>query len=768
MIYTSFRRLILRLATIFICLAAAILIYCYLRLPTVSTLMEVRLQTPLRILSQDGALLAEYGEQRRQPIHIEDIPHPLILAIVATEDRRFYQHHGVDMRGLLRAFAHLVRSGTKEQGGSTITMQVARNFFLSRQKTFGRKIKEIMLAFKIENELSKDQIMELYLNKIYFGKNAYGIAAAAQVYYGKPVQLLTLGQLAILAGLPQAPSALNPINNPKGALRRRDHVLARMYGENFITKAAYEAALQEPIAASYHDRGIALDAPYAAEHARRWLVEQYGESVYTQGLTVYTTIRVNQQRAAQYAVQEGLRRYDQRHGYHGPLQTLAPSQDPVNDWLPVLQRLPHPVGLTPGVVISVNSEEARVLLDDEREVTVDKNAVAWAQRHANNTDVSAVLHERDVIYLHFSRNQWQLSQVPEIGGALVALDPKDGAITALVGGYDLQQSHFNRATQALRQPGSTFKTFLYAAALEEGLTAATLINDAPIVSHDLGLEDVWRPQNDQKEFYGPTRLRMGVVRSLNLLSIRVLEAIGIDAARKHLTRWGFEEKRLPQGLALALGVMEQTPLDMASHYALFANGGYAITPYIVHHVEDSHGNVIYTANPAIADCPNCVNPAPSVMSRGVAYIMTSMLQEAIQQGSGRAAKQLGRADIAGKTGTTNSHKDAWYAGYNQNVVCITWMGFDTPQSLREYASNTTLPMWIAFMQPTLRNIPDVPWHQPPGIVTMRIDPKTGLLAHPNQKDAIFELFLEGHVPSDKVATPTKVERPSKHRSEPLF
>ncbi|MBS0290223.1 MAG: penicillin-binding protein 1A [Proteobacteria bacterium] len=766
-----------------LCAVTVIILYTNAQLPTVNILEEIQLQVPLKIYTADGKLIGEYGEKRRTPIAIKDVPETLKNAILATEDRRFYDHNGVDLRGLARATVHLLASGTKAQGASTITMQVARNFFLTRKKTFGRKLNEVLLAIKIEKELTKDQILELYLNKIYFGKRAYGVQAAAQVYYGTTVDKLSLAQIAMIAGLPQAPSAINPINNPDAATKRRSHVLKRMLHYGFINEADYEHAIIEPIETRYHGRVVDIDAPHVAEQARKELVEKFGPDVYTSGFIAYTSVDSRLQTIANHAVQEGLLEYDKRHGYRGPLAQLSKDQSgqiPLSEWAVQLKAYPKTAFTMPAAVMSMNENSVKALLANKQQITISFDSMRWAAKQLSHTRVDMppqspkdVVEVGDVIYVEPGINHWMFSQLPDAESALVAMHPKNGAILALIGGFDFNLSHFNRATQATRQPGSNFKPFIYAAALEHGFTAASIINDAPVVYRDNNVDEAWRPQNDTRRFYGPTRLRIGLTKSRNLVSIRLLQTLGIGRALKIIERFGFERRNLPRSLSLALGTAAASPLDICTGYAAFANGGYKVKPFIVQRVVDSQDKVVYEADPATA-CSECQQlneqeispfveeenaldqlvkessanlPAKRIISPQTAYIMTSILQDAIQTGTGKAARALNRADLAGKTGTTNNQMDAWYTGYNQSLVASVWVGYDEPRSVQEYGSQAALPIWMKFMGPALQGVPETKPVQPRGLVTVRIDPASGLLARPGQANAIFEIFRQDTVPS---------------------
>ncbi|HSX20935.1 MAG TPA: penicillin-binding protein 1A [Gammaproteobacteria bacterium] len=738
----KFSKLIWRLffagGVITLAAVTALVIHLEGNLPPVDQLRDVQLQVPLKVYSADGKLIAEYGEKRRTPLILEQIPQQLKNALLATEDHRFYKHPGVDIRGLMRAVVNLISKGTKEQGGSTITMQVARNFFLSRTKTYTRKLNEILLALKIEQELTKDEILELYLNKIYFGKRAYGVAAAAEVYYGTTVDKLSLAQMAMLAGLPQAPSAINPLNSPESAIKRRTHVLDRMLAYNLITQAEYDDAMQQPINTVYHGRPIELPAPFIAEMARQYVVEMYGEDAYAKGYQIYTTVDSKAQIAAHNAVTRAAMEYDQRHGYRGPIKRLRTHCI----FVVALQYIPRVNVLFPAAVTDVQEKSISAILKDGLRINVQWDGLVWAKPNA--TTANEILQTGDVIYVAQQANrEWFLSQVPEVEAALVAINPNNGAIVSLVGGFDYEKNSFNRATQAARQPGSSFKPFIYAVALDNNFTPASIINDAPIM-HDDPSSDEWRPQNYTKEFYGPTRLRTALIHTRNLVSIRVLQTIGINKAIEALINMGFDSASLPRGLSLALGTNNISPLNLAAAYAIFPNAGYKPTPYFISQIVDSQNNVIYAANPTVI---SKLDPTtPRVITPQTAYLMTSMMQDVIKEGSGRLALQLGRKDLAGKTGTTNDYMDGWFAGYNRDIVATAWMGFDEPRSLKEYSRMTALPIWTYFMEHALRGKPENMQPQPPGLVTVRIDPATGLLARPGQTDAIYEMFTEETAP----------------------
>ncbi len=799
---------------------AAIGAYYYLSpgLPSTEVLKDVRLQVPLRVYSADNRLIAEFGEMKRSPLRFGEIPPLLVSAIVAAEDDRFFQHPGVDYQGLLRAALHLLKTGEKEQGGSTITMQVARNFFLSREKTYLRKINEILLALKIERELPKEEILELYLNKIYLGHRAYGVAAAAQVYYGKPVDELTLAQYAMIAGLPKAPSTTNPVTDPKRALFRRNYVLRRMHTLGYITAAEFEEASATPITAAAHTQAAELDAPYLAEMVRAEMTDRYGRDAYTAGLRVYTTVDSKLQSAANKALRDGLLAYDRRHGYRGVEGHLTLEDEPTPEaWRQYLADYGNVGGLRPALVTAVEERGAALFIGSGETVRLEWEGLEWARPYIDDQRVGAqpkhaadILAIGDIVRIEETESGWRLAQLPRASGALVSLRPEDGALLAVVGGFDYFHSKFNRATLARRQPGSSFKPFIYSAALENGFTPASLINDAPVVFEDSALEATWRPENYSGQFYGPTRLREALVRSRNLVSIRILRAIGLDPALDHLSRFGFDRQRLPRDLSLSLGSGSITPWELVRGYAVFANGGYLIEPYFIQRIEDANGQTVFESDPAIACEPPCeeavlptsaangddrhsditetsdhaplseaVEPgvnadgestpdetlphqprlAPRTVTPQNAYLMTSMMRDVIRHGTGRQALRLGRGDLAGKTGTTNEQKDAWFSGFNGDAATSVWVGFDNarPLGAAETGARAALPIWIDFMKVALDGRPEHNPPQPPDIVTVRIDPETGLLAPADQPDAIYEIFLADTVPRRSAVTQRAVE-----------
>jgi penicillin-binding protein 1A len=755
-------------------------------LPSVESLRSIQLQIPLRVFSSDGKLIAEFGEMRRSPIRFADIPPNFINALLSAEDDNFANHYGVDPSSLMRAASQLVKSGHIQSGGSTITMQVAKNFFLTSERSFSRKTNEILLALQIERELSKDEILELYVNKIYLGNRAYGIEAAAQVYYGKSIRDLSIAQMAMIAGLPKAPSRFNPLANPVRAKERRDWILGRMHKLGKINQSAYEIALAEPINASYHVQSPEVNAPYIAEMARAEMVGRYGSEAYTEGFRVTTTVPSSLQENANTAVQEGLISYDQRHGYRGPESRLPGKTH--DAWTLELTKQRSISGLEPAIVTQVDKTGLHVLTrNGEKEEAVSWDSMKWARPFLNTNSLGArpqqpsdVTQVGDLIRVQRQADgSLKFSQTPAAQSALVSLDPQNGAIRALVGGFAFEQSNYNRAMQAKRQPGSSFKPFLYSAALDNGYTAASLVNDAPIVFVDEYLDKVWRPKNDTNTFLGPIRLREALYKSRNLVSIRLLQGLGIDTAINYITRFGFNKQDLPRNLSLALGTATLTPMEVATGWSTFANGGYKISPYLIQRIENRDGATLFVANPpsvpandakpvantttfAVNDNPSLVPTtststtnepqAPAVAERIVdgrtTYILNSMLQDVIKRGTGRRALSMNRPDIAGKTGTTNESKDAWFTGYNADYITSVWTGFDQPESLgrQEFGGTVALPIWMNYMSAALKDKPPHVQAEPEGILSLRVDPISGRAATPSTPNAYFELFKSEDTP----------------------
>lgn len=751
------------------------LLYLAPQLPSVESLRDIRFQEPLRVYTRDGKLIGEFGEMRSTPVRYEQIPQVLVQAVLAAEDDRFLHHHGVDLNGLARAAWELATTRSIQSGGSTITMQVARNYFLSREQSFVRKFNEILLAIQIERTLSKQQILELYLNKIFLGHRAYGVQAAAQVYYGRPIERLSLDEAALLAGLPKAPSTLNPIDSPQRARERRDWILGRMLALGNIDAEAYAAAVAAPVTARYHGASIDLPAQYAAEMVRAEMIARYGLQAYSDGYVVYTTIDAELQRDAQRAVENGLLAYDRRHGYRGPEAHLG--GDSAQEWLAQLARLRTVGSLQPAVVTQVGEHDIQVQTTSETIRIGWDQGLSSARRYidANRRGpppnrAAELVVPGDVVRIVAGEKGWRLAQLPAVQAALVSLDSNDGAVRALVGGLDFDTSKFNRVAQARRQPGSNIKPFIYAAAMENGFTPASVINDAPIVFNDPALAKVWRPENDSGKFYGPTNLRTALVNSRNLVSIRLLQQLGVPRAIDYLVRLGFERADLVNDLSLALGTPSVTPLRLVAAYAIIANGGYRVEPYLIDEVRGVDGEVLWQAlQPRV--CPDCnadqsgkeaasldellqertpsVPVAPQVMDPRVAFMIDSILKDAVKHGTGRRALALGRADVAGKTGTTNGPTDAWFSGYAGELVTTAWIGFDenTPLGHQEFGGSAALPVWVEFMREATQGMPLRVHPLPVGLVSVRIDPATGLLAAPGQPDATFELFPLEDVPS---------------------
>jgi penicillin-binding protein 1A len=826
-------RLIYALAAVVVILVAVVVLatagaYYYVKpsMPAVETLRDVRLQVPLRVYTRDGKLLAEYGEERRIPLSWDEIPEQIVHAFLAAEDDRFFEHPGVDYQGLVRAAISMLRTGERRQGGGTITMQLARNFFLTREKTISRKTREIFLALRIERELSKQEILTLYVNKIFLGQRAYGVGAAAEVYFGKPVSELTLAETATIAGLPKAPSLDNPVRDPDRATQRRAYVLRRMVETGYIDESAYQAAMAEPMLSKLHSATIEAHAPYVGEMIRREMLDRYGTEAYTAGYSVVTTVDSRLQAAAVAALRASLLEYDRRHGYRGPVDrvTLPPddeAQTPEERDAALAELVSGygtVTGLYVGVVTSASEAAAEVYAPTLGRIGLDLASVQWARAFVDDNTrgpepktVSEVVTPGDVVVVWESADEeggWRLGQIPDVQGAFVALDPMDGAITALSGGFDFQASKFNRVTQARRQPGSSFKPFIYSAALDNGFTTASVVNDAPVVFDDANLEDTWRPENYSRKFYGPTRLREALVRSRNLVSIRVLRGMGVNAAIEHIQRFGIPADVMPRNLSLALGSVNLTPLDIANAYAILANGGYRVIPYVMDRIFDASGETLYAADPLIA-CAVCedeaeqaalaakkeadaaarraatasggeptvaplpdlpIQHAPTVISRQNAWLVADMMRDVVRRGTGRRAMQLGRKDLSGKTGTTNDRRDAWFSGFNADIVATAWVGFDQerPLGAREEGSRTALPMWIAFMREALDGAPDRTLPKPPGLVTARISPESGELARPGEYGAIFETFRVGHVPELAQDTTESPYEQDKEEEEILF
>lgn len=801
-------------------------------LPSVEEMRRIELQVPLRIYSRDGQVIAQIGEQRRLPITFDEVPPMVLQSFIAAEDEEFFDHAGFDYRGILRSALVNLMPGSRTQGASTITMQTARNLFLTQDRTWRRKIQEIFLTHRIEQEFSKEEILGLYLNVISFGKRTYGIAAAAEYYFGKTPSELTLAEAATLARVPQAPSRYNPIANPEAAAQRRGYVLRRMREAGFISREQEMQATAEIVRAREHARPFDVEAPYVAEMARLELVNRFGSAAQNEGYRIYTTIHPERQAAANAAVRNGLLAYDQRYGWRGPLDQLPASSTRFEDQLEdQLNDYDASGPLLPAVVLKVEEKSAEVLVRGEGTRLIEWQDLSWARRSNNGrlgpvpTRASDILRRGDVVQvILLESNRARLAQLPEASAALVALSPDDGAIEALVGGFDYfdqAMGKFNRAVQARRQPGSGFKPFLYSAALDNGFTPASIINDEPFVVDEPGMEEAWRPENFGGDFSGPTRLREALVKSKNLVSIRLLDAVGIAPVIAHAERFGFDRASLPRNLTLSLGTMSASPLQVAAAYAVFANGGYRVQPYFIDRIEDPQGNVVFQAAPRKvvpecdpdldggdadssfgsdadastdpgmdataldeersqaeafallpADCPfSTTDIAPRVISPQNAWLMNDILGDVIKRGTGRRALALGRNDLAGKTGTTNDSRDTWFNGYNRNLVASVWVGFDQSKSLgeAEEGSRTAAPIWVDFMRLALAGVAEAPRPLPPGLVRVRINPVTGGIAGADQPNAIFETFMMNSLPESFDAGPRRRddETPAA-AAEPLF
>ncbi len=727
-------------------------------LPDVNRLRNIKYQQPLSIYSQDNLLIEQFGEKIRTPIKVEKIPKLLINAFTASEDADFYTHSGVDYKGLVRAAIQLILTGKKKQGGSTITMQVARNFLLSNEKTYIRKIKEIILAFQIENKFTKNNIIELYLNKIYLGQRAYGIVAAAETYYGRSLSKLTLAELAMIAGLPKAPSSYNPITNPKRAIIRRNYVLSRMLARQYITPSEFNIAQQAPITASKYTSKRELYAPYIAEMVRNEIISRYGEDkAYTSGFKVYTTIQSGLQKTAVKALRINLHRYDERHSYH-------PSKE-IHQALQTTSIIgeTHPVRVT-----YIDKTKLDAVFKDGTTLSLLWQDSPWSTTLDPKKQIKQTIHSyadiirvNDTIRVRKVNKKWRLAQIPEAESAFVALNPNNGEILALSGGYAYFNNKYNRAIQAKRQPGSGFKPIIYTTALEHNYTAASLINDAPIMGINNQHENQWRPENYSHKFYGPTTLRTGLRKSRNLIAIRLLRDLGLPAVTETALRFGFERKQLPQKLSLALGSGYASPLQMARMYAVFANGGFLINPYFIERIESATGDILFQAKPQKA-CPLCTNTekqahAPRIISPQIHFLMNSLLQDVVQRGTAVKAKTLKRSDLAGKTGTTNQQKDAWFNGFTPEIVGIAWVGRDNFKSLGpwETGGKAALPLWIDFMRYALKDIPEEKLIIPEGISKILINPQLSLLS--TSSGSYWEYFRNELIPNQFIAPTKKIK-----------
>ncbi len=838
--------------------AAGFAAYYYLTpsLPSVEEMREIPLQIPLRIYTRDGRLMEQIGEKRRTPVDFEDIPEIVVEAFLAAEDDRFFDHPGFDYQGIIRAAINLAITGSKAQGGSTITQQLAREYFLTRDRTFIRKAKELILAIQIEKEFSKQEILALYLNKIFLGQRSYGVVAAAEVYFGKNLDDLSVAEAATIAGLPAAPSRLNPVSNPDQSRDRRGYVLRRMRELGFIDADTFKAAVNTPVESRLHGPRVDLRAPYVSEMVRSEMLKRFGKNAYIDGYQVVTTVDSRLQQTAGKSLRKALFEYDRRHGFRDPVAQIEVDElvaeylagqagesddlDPAVQTESALQNYLNGYPVYPDLNIAVvtatlEDNSAEFFLRDEGTVTLAWDRIRW-RKYINDDVIGAlpetvndILQPGDIVYLLTTTTGLLLGQLPEAQGAFVAMDPKDGATLAMTGGFDYYSSKYNRAVQAKRQPGSSFKPFVYSAALENGFTAATVVNDAPVVLDSAGQEESWRPENYSNRFYGPTRLREGLVRSMNLVSVRILREVGLRNALQHLKPFGFPESALPRDLALALGSGGASPWQMAEGFAGLANGGYSVDRYIIDRVLDADGKVVFQTESAMV-CSQCApewfdgrekieaeevlpefvrrkaeseaepageeddeenedipvplvgpevpdyassqamiaqasewrpdhietpgfwadrNQTKRIITAQNAYIVYDMMRDVINRGTGRRARELGRRDIGGKTGTSNNRRDAWFSGFNHTIVGIAWVGFDDDSrslGAGEEGSRTALPMWKDFMQVALTNAPEAPLEQPSGIVTVRISPETGLAAPAGSSNAMFEIFRTGNEP----------------------
>ncbi|MEZ8447118.1 penicillin-binding protein 1A [Vibrio splendidus] len=806
--------------------------YYYVKpeLPDVATLRDVKLQTPMQVFSQDGKLISQFGEKRRNPVTYDEIPRHLVEALIATEDSRFYEHPGIDPIGITRAALVVAMSGSAKQGASTITQQLARNFFLSNEKKIMRKIKEIFIAIHIEQLLSKEEIMELYVNKIFLGHRSYGFGAAARVYFGKDLPELTLSEIATLAGMPKAPSTMNPIYSIERATHRRNVVLRRMLDEKYITQAEFDEARSETLISKYHGAEIELSAPYVAEVARAWMVERYGEEAYTSGMKVYTTVDSKLQKAANQAAIKNLLGYDERHGYRGAEKVLWQTAQSAWDQEQIVKHLksqPTYGDLVPAVVTAVDSKSAQIWVKNQGEGTIEWQGMNWARKFLTDnrqgpapSQAKEILAVGEQVWVRHEAItgdevseepteeattdtetpvEWRLSQVPNANTAFVAMNPNNGAVLSMVGGFNFVHNKFNRATQSIRQVGSGIKPFIYSAAIDKGLTLASLINDAPINQWDKSQGTAWRPKNSPPTYVGPTRLRIGLAQSKNVMAVRVLREVGLDDTRNYLTRFGFDIDEVPRSETIALGAGSLTPMKVAQGYSVFANGGYYVEPFYISRIETPFGDTEFEATPKVVCKDNCdhkvatdpmadefaeqdvdakVQYAPQVISEQNAFLVREMMYSNIWgggdwsagtgwNGTGWRAQPLKRRDIGGKTGTTNDSKDTWYSGYGPGMVATVWVGFDNHnRNLGRTKANSNLgksqitgaeagaktaePAWVDFMGTALAGVPAERKEIPENIVRVRIDRETGLLTNKFDSSSMFEYFEKGTEPTEYI------------------
>lgn len=729
------------------------MLLAYPNLPSVASLADYRPKVPLRVYTSDGELIGEFGEERRAVVRIADVPTIMKQAILAAEDERFYEHQGIDYVGVIRAAYSNLVTGDKRQGASTITMQVARNFFLSSEKTWTRKFYEVLLASKIEANLSKDQILELYINQIYLGQRAYGFAAAARTYFGKPLSDVSIAEAAILAGIPKAPSAVNPVSNFKRAKERQLYVLRRMHELNFINDKQYAQAQQQPLVVKRGLEEFPVHGEYVAEMVRQVLHERYPDDVYTRGFRVYTTLTAKDQNAAYAALRKGVMDYERRHGYRGPEAHIDLAKDSSEEAMDdALQERSDGGDLMAAVVLEASPKQVTVYRRGET-IKINGSGLRFAQSALSEKAAATRKIQRGAIVRiqKDEKDAWGIVQMPDVEAAFVSMDPQSGAIRSLVGGFDFDRNKFNHVTQAWRQPGSSFKPFIYSAALEKGFTPATIINDAPVVvdSAQTGGQ-VWEPKNYEGKYEGPMRLRIALDKSKNMVSIRILQAIGTQYAQDYISRFGFDAARHPPYLTMALGAGSVTPWQMARAYGVFANGGYRLEPYVIDKVVDDRGNVLAQATPRHAG-----DESLRVIDIRNAFIMDDLLHDVVQHGTGSRAMSLGRHDLAGKTGTTNDYVDAWFCGYNASVVAISWLGYDQPKKLgsSETGSVAALPIWMTYMGQVLKGVPEREMLMPEGVVSIPIDPQTGMQSPGSPlKDYFYKEYVPQAAPEPE-ATP---------------
>ncbi len=753
------RRWLLLLLPLTLLLLPAILLgiavmLTYPTLPSLDALTDYRPKIPLRVYSTEGALLGEFGEERRALVDISAVPDLMKNAILAAEDDRFYQHGGVDYNGVLRAALSNFTSGGARQGASTITMQVARNFFLSKEKTFSRKFNEVLLAFKIEHNLSKDRILELYFNQIYLGQRAYGFAAAAQVYFGKTLNQLTVAESAMLAGLPKAPSAYNPVVNPKRAKLRQMYVLRRMHELHFINDEQVAQARLEPIVTKHGQQDSEVKSAFVAEMVRQAIFEQYHDDTYTQGLKVYTTIRLQDQLAAYNAVRKNVLLYDHRHGYRGPEGFVDLTKGSSEEFMEeALQDISVNDDLIPAVVLEASPKLVRAYTKGGQIVELNDDSLSFAQRAlGKRIALNLRIIPGSIIRIQKDdKDTWQITQLPQVEAAFVSADPRNGAILSLVGGFDFSHNQYNHITQAWRQPGSSIKPFIYSAALEKGFTPATLINDAPLIfdAQQTG-SDAWQPKNYDGKFEGPMRFREALIHSKNLVSIRILQSITPQYAQDYLTKFGFDAEKHPPYLTMALGAGLATPMQLLGGYSVFANGGFRVFPNFISRIEDASGKVLSRATPVIAG-----DNAEQVIDVRNAYTMVNLMQDVVRRGTAVRAMQLGRSDLAGKTGTTSDSIDAWFCGFQPTVVGISWIGFDQPRSLgdHETGGGAALPIWMSYMESTLKEVPQATYAMPEGMVAVRINEA----GHRDPNGGLVDYFFQENVPPELPAPPATSE-----------